>query len=491
MGYALIIFATVIAVASTHYVYRAWSLERVQREQGCRPAVRFWSKDPFFGFDFQMAIHLNIPSLFQYHKKLGKTFYVSPFNNISTICTIAVDNIQAVNSGKEWGIQPLRLPGMEDFCGRGFLTTDGDIWHHSRKILKPSFSKHNILDTSVLSAEVEKLFLDVPEGGQTVDLQPYFHNMFLRTLLSFLLGVHPSEEHDGAPYPSETFIEAFHTAEFRTMFRIALGRFWALAPQSKYIESCEVVHKYLDHYVEHALEKGSGLPAMDNKKVPTKQSLINDLAAQTDDRESIRSQILQAMLASLETTPALLGNTIFLLSRHPQYWRQMREEVLQAGCPLGYESLLNFKLLQNILSETLRLYPIFPLLARVALTDTTLPVGGGFDQRDHVYVPKGSHVVMSYFALHRDSSVFGDDVEEFRPDRWETIRPEQWQFMAFGGGNRACLGQSKALFEAAYVLARISAVFGKLESRDSAPWKGDLKLSCKSANGCKVALYKE
>lgn len=130
------------------------------------------------------------------------------------------------------------------------------------------------------------------------------------------------------------------------------------------------------------------------------------------------------------------------------------------------------------------------MLARVALSDATLPVGGGINQTDRVYVPKGSSVVMSYFALHRDPLVFGNDVEDFRPERWESIRPEQWQFMPFGGGNRACLGQQKALVEAAYVLVRMASTFGTLQSRDNAPWKGELKLTCKSANGCKVALVK-
>ena len=96
---------------------------------------------------------------------------------------------------------------------------------------------------------------------------------------------------------------------------------------------------------------------------------------------------------------------------------------------------------------------------------------------------------MSYYALHRDPAVFGDDVESFRPERWETIKPGQWEFMAFGGGNRACLGKQKVLVEAAHVLLRLAKTFTTLESRDDKPWKGELKLTCKSANGCKVALH--
>jgi hypothetical protein len=40
------------------------------------------------------------------------------------------------------------------------------------------------------------------------------------------------------------------------------------------------------------------------------------------------------------------------------------------------------------------------------------------------------------------------------------------------------------------VLLRLAAQFEGLESGDEVPWKGQLMLTCKSANGCKVSLRK-
>jgi cytochrome P450 len=131
-----------------------------------------------------------------------------------------------------------------------------------------------------------------------------------------------------------------------------------------------------------------------------------------------------------------------------------------------------------------------PVLARVALCDTTFPVGGGDHQNEPLFVSKGSQVSMSYFALHRDAAVFGTDVEEFRPERWVDINPGQWEYLPFGGGDRACLAQQKVLVEAAYVVLRLASAFEGLKSFDNLPWKGELKLTCKSANGCKVTLHR-
>jgi cytochrome P450 len=75
---------------------------------------------------------------------------------------------------------------MEYFCGVGFLTTDGSIWQHSRKLLKSSFSKSNISDLSFLSREVDKLFAKIPGDGSAVDLQPLM-SLMVRALFTAAL----------------------------------------------------------------------------------------------------------------------------------------------------------------------------------------------------------------------------------------------------------------------------------------------------------------
>ena len=42
--------------------------------------------------------------------------------------------------------------------------------------------------------------------------------------------------------------------------------------------------------------------------------------------------------------------------------------------------------------------------------------------------------------MHRRRDYFGEDVEVFRPERWETLRPG-WEYLPFNGGPRICLGR--------------------------------------------------
>jgi cytochrome P450 len=89
--------------------------------------------------------------------------------------------------------------------------------------------------------------------------------------------------------------------------------------------------------------------------------------------------------------------------------------------------------------------------------------------------------------MHRDERWYGPDANEYRPERWESLRPG-WEYLPFNGGPRICLGQQYALTEASYTTVRICQQFSQLESRDDGPWRENLTLTMCSKNGCKVAL---
>lgn len=136
----------------------------------------------------------------------------------------------------------------------------------------------------------------------------------------------------------------------------------------------------------------------------------------------------------------------------------------------------------------LRLYPVLPGLKRIALRDTVLPVGGGPDGRSPVFCPAGTHFDTSFYVLHHQAKTWGPDVEEFNPDRWETFQPKSWEYVPFAGGPRMCAGHQKATLEASYVVARMLQEFEKIESRDSRPWAGQVRLTSRNANGCLVSF---
>lgn len=68
----------------------------------------------------------------------------------------------------------------------------------------------------------------------------------------------------------------------------------------------------------------------------------------------------------------------------------------------------------------------------MAIVDTVLPRGGGPDGKSPIFIPKKMNVAWSAYSMHRCEDFYGEDSEEFKPERWETLRPG-WEYLPFNG----------------------------------------------------------
>ena len=122
------------------------------------------------------------------------------------------------------------------------------------------------------------------------------------------------------------------------------------------------------------------------------------------------------------------------------------------------------------MNETLRLYPVVPFNVRLALTDTTLPRGGGPDGLSPVGILKDTPIGYSTIIMQRrpdltppipnpyPTALNNKDhisVTDFCPSRWETWQPKHWNYIPFNGGPRICIGQQFALTEMGYTIVRL------------------------------------
>ena len=90
----------------------------------------------------------------------------------------------------------------------------------------------------------------------------------------------------------------------------------------------------------------------------------------------------------------------------------------------------------------MRLFVPIPYNAKLANTDTWLPTGGGMDGQSSVLVHKGDYIIYSPWASHRRVATFGDDAEDFRPERWDELKSEHLTgYIPFNLGPRACPGR--------------------------------------------------
>ncbi|MDF2854807.1 MAG: cypD [Neobacillus sp.] len=177
--------------------------------------------------------------------------------------------------------------------------------------------------------------------------------------------------------------------------------------------------------------------------------------------ENIRYQIITFLIAGHETTSGLLSFVLYFLMKHPEKLAKAYEEVdrvLTDPTP-SYQQVRGLKYIRMILNESLRLWPTAPLFSLYAKEDTLLAGKYPLKRRDvvNILLPK----------LHRDTDAWGDDVEEFRPERFaDPKKVPHHAFKPFGNGQRACIGQQFALHEAALVIGMILKQFNLVDHTD-------------------------
>ena len=166
------------------------------------------------------------------------------------------------------------------------------------------------------------------------------------------------------------------------------------------------------------------------------------------------------LAAGHETTSNLVAWTMVLLAQHPEWQERAREEVREVmGAARGgkagamdLDRLGELKLMAMILNESLRLYPPVYSMARTCVQTVKLS--------DEVTVPAGCDIMVPIGLMHRDAAVWGDDANEFRPERFaHGASAFGGAFLPFALGPRICIGQSFAIAEAKVILAHLLLQF--------------------------------
>jgi cytochrome P450 len=161
----------------------------------------------------------------------------------------------------------------------------------------------------------------------------------------------------------------------------------------------------------------------------------------------LATQVLAFLVAGTETTAKTLAWVLYLLAVHPDIEAAVHCEVdrILAGASPAYEHLDALAKTQQVISETLRLYPPTWLLTRTVTQDTVL---GG------TRLAAGTTLAYSPYLIQHRSDLYPDP-GRFDPDRWQAARPDRSAFIPFGAGARKCIGDRFSLAQAALALAAI------------------------------------
>lgn len=134
-------------------------------------------------------------------------------------------------------------------------------------------------------------------------------------------------------------------------------------PRASLHASLKVLNSFVEPIIDQCLRLDpSTLKENEN------QSFLHALAATgTRDRQVIRDQIVNVLLAGRDTTAGTLSFLFYELSQHPEMYAKLRKEIIMTvGSEQRptYENIKGMAYLQHCMSETLRLYPSVPFNVR-------------------------------------------------------------------------------------------------------------------------------
>lgn len=162
----------------------------------------------------------------------------------------------------------------------------------------------------------------------------------------------------------------------------------------------------------------------------------------------IRDQLLTMLIAGHDTSTALLAWTMYLFGTYPEMMEHARQEtidILTFDAPT-IEQLNRLQVLENIIKESLRLYPPIHIGNRRATENVCV--------MDYE-IPRDTRVMYSIYLSHRDAQ-YWNDAEKFCPERFEhSLNVPPLTYTPFGGGPRNCIGAAFSQIEAKVVLANL------------------------------------
>ena len=351
--------------------------------------------------------------------------------------------------------------------GNGIINADGDLWRIQRKAGLRFFSNSNLrifVDHVLppLLRSTERQLREVAISSRPTDLQ----EVVLELTTRFMGNVAYDMDIPATLPFSKSF--DFASGAIGDRFQNPFYRIKELIWGAPFRTAVAEVKKFGDSIVSNAVQSrdiaDTGNAELKGSN-PLQNNLISSLLDHIDDHRVVADAAMNYLSAGRDTTAQSLTWALYMIMRHPSVEEKLLKELRVTFPDATGGIVLNFDDIQSgilpytmaVFNETLRLYPPVPVELKESTEATAFP--------DGTSLPSGSVVIWVPWSMNRSKLIWGDDADDFKPERWLTssrdgqkpslINKTAYEFPVFNGGPRACLGKKLAEVLAVSVLANL------------------------------------
>ena len=339
-------------------------------------------------------------------------------------------------------------PGFERvkmLLGNGLIVSDGDVWRRSRTMIQPAFkvqNVHRLLDVMVDCAD--RCFRDwdkASDAGKDINITQETSDFALELILKSIFGDDYENKllvRGDNPF---SFLSQDSTRDLSVVMKVRDLRKLLLEIINERRAEPRGEFDFLSMYMDATDRDGKGFT----------------------DRELL-DELMTLIVAGFETSANTLNWVWYLLADHPEVaGRVIAEaaEFMPDRAAVTADNATAMKYTQQVLEETLRLYPPVWLFSRRASAE---------DELEDFDVPSGTDIYLAPYILHRTPE-FWPDPERFDPDRFELAEgaKKDRPYFPFSLGPRRCLGEYFSFLEMKVHLALLLPRFTMLRTTEEDP----------------------
>ncbi|EMD32995.1 hypothetical protein CERSUDRAFT_99004 [Gelatoporia subvermispora B] len=456
----------------------------------------------------------NLPELFQEQVGQCDVEWLKRFGGVARVKAPFGDDMLWISdakalqyiyqtSGYNFPKQPERRAISRLLADHGLTWADGDIHRRQRKAMLPAFGTPEakalvpvFRDCAARLTVKWKEIISVSSGDSTVFNIPMWVSRATMDAIGeaafdYKFGILGNSDNELAKAYQNLLSDIFAAPSGVKIFLQSIAHYVPLSVQEFFYDilpgkgldkarfnrtaAHKVAYELLEAKTQALSVEKSGRDIM---SILVKANSTENEKARLSEDEMI-AQMRTIMLAGQETTSNGLTWTLLELAKYPEIQRRLREEIWNKEAELrergnsGFTAadLESMPYLQAVLRESLRFNPPVYHTFRQSAMDDVLPLSKPITTLSgkvvqELPIPKGTRAVLSIIGHGRDKDVWGEDADQFNPERWLGRKASRGpnvgvfsNLLTFAGGVRACIGWRFAIYELQSFLVELVSHF--------------------------------
>ncbi|XP_032667499.1 cytochrome P450 4C1-like isoform X2 [Odontomachus brunneus] len=354
---------------------------------------------------------------------------------------------------------------LRPWLGTGLITAPAQIWFGHRKMIASSFNTNILRGFCDIFVEQTSVFMEKLEHMVNDEIDPFQHvtmctlDIIYDTSLGTKLGSQLNENNMYVKAIMRLKEIILHRIRNIFLFPDIVFNFTPLSREQQ--KHLNFIYSTAEKVIEQKENARDNLVGNQNQSDKPPRKVFLDLLMEASDegkkftKKDIIDEINTISFAGSDTTAVTLNFTMFILANFPEVQQKVYEELLEIygtqdpkSTPIKFEDLQYMNYMERVIKETLRLFPVVPLIGRRLNDD--LQIG-------ECTIPKGADFMISILFLHRNENYWPKpltfDPDRFLPENMANIHP--YSYIPFSNGPRNCLGMRYAMTSMKVLLATL------------------------------------